>query len=632
MKAAYDDEHGLVAVPGEGAPEAPMGAASRALAVAIIAAVFTVLVGTPLYDALHLRPPKRLLGAELRADEELRASARWSDGTKMKLLESDYKRRSTVRLYAGTYYGSYLLRHLRETIPAGVAGADDWLFLAERLDTPEGPPERASLRAAAERAAIARRFGARGSRYVVVPLPRKAAFVPEVLPMGVDPRPECDVVMAETFRRLGVEAVDLFEALEEDERARFYVKRDTHWNDFGLRRSAEEVARHLGEWRPEGARLGTIEPDAVVAFAGDLYGWTNTHPMFFSRELAPPMKDVIRLDGAPLPRPGNSARIAQVGTSFSGLALFADMIAHFIGEPIQCKATVGGSGWTSLRELLEARGDGPYPEVVLEELPAHMAFQAAADPSTWSLHADLVTSLGAPPPSPGVRLALGSRIVPEDLPRGGAMATTSGRWVATLEEGDLARSGGAAEVLVALEVTEGSARVNVDLSPLRISLAGIDGARQVALPLLAEGESSSAVKVGLSTGTSGASMRAAGLSVDIAVFADPGSEVRTPFREEGTGVWLADAGSVPIAPGATLVVSMPGTRADGQLRDVTVEATSSDGALSQRWTFERLNAGGLAIVAPGLLAGGELGTVRITGTNPARLGAPDLRIFALSDR
>src|SRR5262245_16454142 len=101
-----------------------LGASPRSLARFIVGLFLCVIVGTGLLDSVWPAPVPKPIGLEKQIDDARRARARWSNGSRMSLLEDDMQQRSRVRSWVRPPYTEFLYRGLHEANGDVIVGKD----------------------------------------------------------------------------------------------------------------------------------------------------------------------------------------------------------------------------------------------------------------------------------------------------------------------------------------------------------------------------------------------------------------------------------------------------------------------------------------------------------------------------
>lgn len=344
-----------------------------------------VLVGTLTVDTLWPAPMPELIGRE-RADYEIQVrEAKWSDGSRVRLLEQDLRLTSRVRRTVGPPIAFWLYRNAGVVKPVALLGKDGWLFHSGRAQSRFTRPN-APVQAAMAMAALQRAVAFEGVSTLAMPIPRKSVVEDVHLPPGFDARPELDERLIAEFRRRGVDAVNLLGVYRNDQRflaeqgeprQDLYAMTDTHWSPRAEYLAARAVARRSGRIKPPAERLGRLISFEPGPMGRDMIAYSGM-------ELTPAVVEfleqhrvqgwrVVDAEGEPLmiPRAPARAPVAVLGTSFIARRNFANFLGHFIGEPVHNGGKLGGDTAQEFGRLLEA---GHRPELAVLEVPNHAFF------------------------------------------------------------------------------------------------------------------------------------------------------------------------------------------------------------------------------------------------------------------
>jgi hypothetical protein len=369
--------------------------------IGVPALVLLVLCGgTGVVDLLH---PSTLepVGEEARVEARLAEAARWSDGSRARLIEHRLRMRSRVRTWVLPPWAA--LRFLvRDGGPRVALGPDGWIFIAGLRGYRDEPEVVTARRLGYRIEALARRLEQLGIVLLVVPVPEKALVYPEHLPPGlVVSRARYDALVRDLQRRsVGVlDLLALFHRAKEREEADLYWRTDTHWSCVGAALAAEEVARGAGAWVSPRDRRTTLARSGVILDAGEGFdhlglpskrlrqggverwliearGLLHEGPLIRVEGRVPVARPGER--AAPLEDPGPGADVVFLGSSFARASGFADALHHVTNGAVHL-ISVRGGGALGAWEALFARGVTSLPRVVVWEFPFHPLF-IQADP------------------------------------------------------------------------------------------------------------------------------------------------------------------------------------------------------------------------------------------------------------
>lgn len=416
------------------APAAPARVRSLFVSVAFIA----VCGGTGLVDLLA--PVEiRVLGAEAREEERLRAEASFWDGSLARWTERELSKTSRVRRALGGPWRAARWGVFRDPGPGLAVDEDGYLF-REALNWHTVPTTHES-RLMVRRCVgfVSRRLGALNARVMVVAVPpkilhRDAAFV----------APRKDRRRLRRLRELlwrssqqwirdvgedGVPVISLGRTLagmEDRTGKQTFARTDTHWTFEGARQAAEFVALRVDDLalpgflvRDEALRTTRIVERGRMRDAGNLYdvmGISSTSVRNGEAEATvlhalgalhwiPRLEVVDRESGelvsgqAPMDAP-----VVLVGTSFSGAANFIPMLQHYSNHRVRGVAKPGGGVGGALEDVIRSAIEhqrGALPKCVLWEFPLHFVRQT---PGSFARLVGLATWLPmyAPSAVPGV--------------------------------------------------------------------------------------------------------------------------------------------------------------------------------------------------------------------------------------
>jgi len=393
----------------------PAGRGGRWVALLVLVVFFGALYGTAAIDTLLPAPRPEPVGEELLAEEALRRNARFLDGSLAALVERDQRLTSRVRREILPWYSLALYAVFSEGNEHVIVGRDGWLFSPPRARLPEVDDAELGALTGALFKAVDRRLAALGvERTVFLPVPRKAVVALEVLPPGVEARPELDSLVVDAMLAKGCDTVDLREAIAERAAEEVYYRTDTHWTPGAARLTAEAAARHVGRGGEGQPRLGEL----VVTPGGDR---TCHHDLLASLGIGKNLAELGWLDLRPpdgvevllsedvegeLEDPGARTTTALAGTSMSRWHHLARILTHYLGEPVWdgARAAMGLLGTTN--RLLDLRGGTGCPGCSSSRCPCTRSPRTAAQESrSTSVRArcssSRSTGRGPPSPSPG---------------------------------------------------------------------------------------------------------------------------------------------------------------------------------------------------------------------------------------
>ena len=334
---------------------------------------FTMLAGTAVVDALWPLAAAVPVGREGEQAAARKRGRRFSDGSLFRAIESEIGDRSRVRGYVGPIWCAWLYRAFRETGGNTVAGRGDWLFMRDRIQRRRATDAAILSFAVESIGAVNERIAGLGSRLVLILVPRKETSLEEMLPVGVDPDAALGRLLVAALRRAGIEVIDPYPRFRETRDPALYHHFDSHWNDEGMRVTAEMTARETGLLAAPENRLGRLEvteqrpePGDILNLMGAVRANGAGDPVWLKR----PLFSVIRLKGeGPERKAEDGAVPVLVGTSFSYNNRFPDYLAHYIGRPVERQALPGVGPVRPFIAFLASRKGRELPQVVFWEVP-----------------------------------------------------------------------------------------------------------------------------------------------------------------------------------------------------------------------------------------------------------------------
>ena len=499
-KAAEDRT--LVALPPEASSGSGPGGLRRLVVWCLLLVNGAILLGTLGIDLVYPAQRPEAVGVEKTQDDERRANAKWSDGSKASLIESDYRQTSRVRRKLSKPYTEWLFRMFGEGGPGVLVGKEGMLFLRDRVEVPETHFRVGAQRTGAIYAAVSRRLEALGIRMVLAPVPRKSVVCQDWLPLGWQPNRQYDEIVLEEFQRRGVFTADLLSALE-PHAGESFLRMDTHWSTQGMRHSAKAVGEMTGWIKPEGERYGAIRevPAPTMAPLGDL---TLMMGIDLKESDAPkyqrPMLEVVLPNGQSLPQGDIQANIVLCGTSFSQHGTFGSFLAHFLGLSVQTYSIPGAPPYAALATMFQERMPDRLPHIVIEEVPNHHVISAGHQADRWAVNHFAAEVFSKYRPQQVFTLPLPAEAFRTSAPMGTPLDAVGGRVLLDIDEGWVAHSGGGVvELYLEGDVIEGQVRMDIYHGSGTLSAPWPAEGNSLQLPLLNQTEGSPAVQVVLAT-------------------------------------------------------------------------------------------------------------------------------------
>lgn len=422
-----EDERGLVVAP-SGLP------GSRFLSVLFLLAT----AGVGMCDLLSPPPVPIAIGAEEQVKEARIAKASWLDGTYMRLLDDAANDRSNLRHHLGSWLAATLLRYADEARSGVVVGKDGWLFLERRLSPPDLPPQVPAQIWANILRGCERRLLARGTKLLLIPVPRRGVAAREFLPSGYDPNPEWDAAFLDALDKRGVPHVDLLPVLSGADAGMLWAPYDTHWSRRGQLVAAGVIAEALRE--DLGLEVGareerlnmldrkriTRQGAGLLAYAGLRLGSRAQRtlvPASMSPRLMPLDRPTAR---ALLGEEKSSASLWITGTSFVAGENLLPYLRLELGVPIHSKAVRGQ--FTSDALALHF-AQALTPDHLSLDMPSDQVFQRISlNRGNFRLAGACTACLTAGTPSPAQVLPSSLKVRPTGitLTRGSALASGDG--------------------------------------------------------------------------------------------------------------------------------------------------------------------------------------------------------------
>jgi alginate O-acetyltransferase complex protein AlgJ len=262
-------------------------------------------------------------------------------------------------------------------------GRDGWLFSVEELqyydDASSFQNARISILTQSSAA-----LKASDVRLVIALVPDKARMNEQQLVTGSYPNWYRDRYseIIKNLRANHVEVVDLRPALRSDgERAPFYYRTDTHWNQAGAQRAAASIAKQVKsvvadishtEFVTKGASPAVQKPGDLLRMMGlsNMPDWTRPQPdnetTALTLKIAAEAKSAGLFDSVSTP-------VVLVGTSYSLRANFHGYLQETLGADVLNVARDGGGFIQSVKDYL---ADDSFkttkPRVIIWEVPERM--------------------------------------------------------------------------------------------------------------------------------------------------------------------------------------------------------------------------------------------------------------------
>ncbi|HIG10798.1 MAG: hypothetical protein ABGY71_15895 [bacterium] len=345
-----------------------------------------VLAGTGFIDLWIPATAPLLLADERQAEDEMRARARFGDGSRARLFEYDLRLKSRIRRILGWRYATLLYATFGEVSRGTLAGKGDWLFLRTRALPPDTESQLMADLTASVLRALERRAASLGQKLCFAPVPRKAVIHQELLPMGTKPRPDIERRLVAELKRRGVCAADLLELFKSQSSESVYFPLDTHWTTASCVLAAEEMCRAAGLWvRPDKRRTKIVRE--TMRTPGERLDLLGFNEIWFTPEHLEKLRDQGlghwsiahgQTGARALPKGlsfgRDSGRVAICGTSFSDHRLMPRSLAHFSQLPVLNSALSAASFMHPLRLLLSNPQRLKPLRAILVEFPVHQIF------------------------------------------------------------------------------------------------------------------------------------------------------------------------------------------------------------------------------------------------------------------
>lgn len=372
----FGDPNGLIRLPSSGG----LSKGWQRLLLAIFLCVTALAAVVDLLLPIDLPP---LVGQEKAARQARWQAVTWHDGSLARWVEEDRHLRSRIRHHLLPPYALLLYQTLGEVRGELLHGRGGWLFLRDRvLPRPEAD-DLILQRAAQSLARLQDELAEDGHRLLIVPLPRKAALMPEKLPKGTAARPQLDRRLPQVLTAEGVDFVDLFPVLDgfQDTSGESpYFRGDSHLTPQAMVTSSEAIARHLGLWVPPEERSTRLASLGRQPAEYDLLRFVGIRLTPFTRRFASfeRLEAFAVVDSQDRPvtpsrqlEPGTS--VGLVGTSFSVVGEASVLLGHFIDQPVVDAAQAGQNPFRVLRTFLADAE--PVPPILVLEVPNHVLFE-----------------------------------------------------------------------------------------------------------------------------------------------------------------------------------------------------------------------------------------------------------------
>ncbi|QDV09840.1 hypothetical protein Poly30_54000 [Planctomycetes bacterium Poly30] len=335
-----------------------------------------VLSGTGAVEVLMPPSKRMLIGEEKEQAERAARDTSWWDGSRARSIETDFRLRGRVRREVAPYWGLFMLALGDVPSRALVVGKNGHLFYRERIARDPSKETDGARLLAKVFGAIDRCLAARGSKLIVVPLPRKVVADQAMLPKGLEFWPEYDRFVIDTFKSSGIRTVDLLPRWTAPGAESIYLRHDSHWARAGVVTFADEVAHQVPDLPRNTATIEYVDgpPNmtiGVLTHAGILprhpsHEWANpqVEPAFF---LLPPGREQ-RIDSGKEP-----AEILLAGSSFCDGFFARAILAYQLQAPVIDASLRGRLPVYSLSEGIRVREPDQLPRFLIAEFPIHQA-------------------------------------------------------------------------------------------------------------------------------------------------------------------------------------------------------------------------------------------------------------------
>ncbi len=595
------------------------GRAHRVLATIVVALFFVTLTGTGLIDTFFPIPAPKLAGWEADEDAERRREAKFSDGSLASLIEYDRRITSLVRQKASSTYSRALYKWFRYGNLEVVIGKDGWIFLRTRIQPPKYSVQEAADLPATRLAALDRALAMRGTKLIVVPVPRKCILYPEYLPLGVDPMPELDAQFEPALLRHGVPFAPIYEPFmaytqqpnAEDEDPLYY-KVGTHWTPQGELIAAREVARMSGMWKPSDELPTTITSLRNRPQEFDLFGFAGIEAKLGRAPELAGAKDtasfvVLDANDERIPREADQDEVGEValaGTSFSAHRQLAQFIGHFVQKPVYNAAIPGANPIASATTLLEKSGPG-LPKLMVLEIPNHYALLF----KNLALIDDLL-SICYPPELHALTQRKNWWLTP-DLKAGKRVALNRRVHLTSLKPGTIAHTGeGILLVRVRGRLLGKSARIFVKSGSLYTSAKWIPHSGETVVPLILPATSGETVRVSVESTDHSAFFYVSPESIQVVATFDPERAWHGKTRSgDGAETQIEFEGLDVVPDHASFVLKLLNKKPPQQIR-ISAEV---DGTWQELGVFSEMAAGGSIFVNLRSLGGKALTQIKASG-------------------
>jgi len=358
--------------------------APSAIAWIVITFFLTIIVGTGIIDSIFPVPLPRLTGLERKLEEQRIQNARIVDGSKARLIEHHQRLRSRIRAMVSPEYSFALHRWLHEVKPSVIYGKDGWLYLRSRVLPKQQISQRALVRIADDISHVSQLCAQAGSRFILLPIPRKAVLCAAYLPEWVHADLSIDSVFISLLQERGIHTVNMMEFIRADGNTPPYYKRGSHWTQPTQLTTAKVVCEVSGILSRAEERITEIVPlgerseeFGVLGYAGIA---TNRRIENILKATTSPKYKVQRKTAGPgsLPNTYEDRSVFLFGTSFSA-GSFSTFIQHFSRYSITNMAHRGTNTFRHfsafLRNMRSSSETGVLPDIIIIEFPIHQLFE-----------------------------------------------------------------------------------------------------------------------------------------------------------------------------------------------------------------------------------------------------------------
>jgi hypothetical protein len=356
--------------------------------VTISAALFlAVCVGTVAIDTAAPLEVK-LQGAEALAETKRAEEASFFNGSAAAHLQRGLRKRSRVQSFLGPFVTAAYLRMGRlpeSELKRLIVGRDGWLFLAGRCNYDSKVKTRVTTLLPRMVRSIDVVLRRKGHRFILAPIPRKAAVVWERL-KGSEGEDELafDADVLSALEQSQVDMVNVLEPMRDLEPTDAYMKCDSHWDEGGVNLLVDSLSEKFGDLRSDEDYIKPrrIPKESNEADLLQSVRLVSTHPATRLLHELPERvhfgvipQHAVRAFSDDPSKDDTAGSMAHFGTSFSLTVSLSARLAAEFDRPIVSVMRRGIPSMTSLGGWATTTTGMSSKQPIIFELPMYQAVQ-----------------------------------------------------------------------------------------------------------------------------------------------------------------------------------------------------------------------------------------------------------------